>query len=68
MRFLLGVQASHAGRQFASAPKDDYLTARTGARIGDMRVFRACLQGSCDYRLYSPDSPRDSGIAQAARR
>ena len=30
-----------------------------------MRVFPACLQDSCDYRLYSPNSRRDSGTARA---
>jgi hypothetical protein len=31
-------QASYAGRRLASAPKDDYLTTRTDARIGDLPI------------------------------
>jgi hypothetical protein len=35
MRFLPGVRAGNAGHRFANAPKDDYLTTRTGPRTGD---------------------------------
>ena len=31
---VCGQRTSYAGRRFASAPKDDYLTTRTDARIG----------------------------------
>jgi hypothetical protein len=33
-----------------------------------MRVFRACLKDSCDYRLYSPGWRRGSSTARATRR
>lgn len=36
--------------------------------IGDLCVFPTCLRGSCDYRLYSPDSRCGSGTARAAQR
>ena len=64
--------ASYAGRRFASAPKDDYLTTRTDAKILAIRVSPGLPSGQLvDYRLYLTGLParlRHSASRAAVRR